>query len=167
MEIREVNVSDAESVLAFMNRLDHETNLMLLEPGERRTTLAQQTSILASFVDAKSKVMFVISKGTEILGFATGIGHTANRNKHSMYCVMGIQASVIGQGFGKKLFGTLESWAKQNGFTRLELTVMCHNERAKGLYTSCGFEVEGTKRRSLVVDGQYVDEFYMAKLLSE
>ena len=30
-----------------------------------------------------------------------------------------------------------------------------------------GFEIEGTKRDSLRVDGVYVDEYYMAKLLTE
>jgi RimJ/RimL family protein N-acetyltransferase len=28
-----------------------------------------------------------------------------------------------------------------------------------------GFEIEGTKRDSLIVDGEYVDELYMAKIL--
>ncbi|MVB59628.1 N-acetyltransferase, partial [Vibrio cholerae] len=31
---------------------------------------------------------------------------------------------------------------------------------------SCGFEVEGLKRHSLVVDGEYVNELYMSKLLT-
>ena len=43
---------------------------------------------------------------------------------------------------------------------------MTHNESAKRLYLSRGFEIEGTKRNSLRIDGEYVDEFYMSKLLS-
>uniref|UniRef100_UPI0020CE6181 GNAT family N-acetyltransferase n=1 Tax=Vibrio cholerae TaxID=666 RepID=UPI0020CE6181 len=49
-------------------------------------------------------------------------------------------------------------WAISHGYSRLELTVMQHNERAKRLYESCGFEVEGLKRHSLVVDGEYVND---------
>ena len=78
---------------------------------------------------------------------------------------MGIKQSASGKGYGKKLLGCLETWAVERDFTRLELTVMCHNERAYNLYLSQGFEVEGTKRNSLKVDGQYVNEFYMSKLL--
>jgi Acetyltransferases, including N-acetylases of ribosomal proteins len=51
--------------------------------------------------------------------------------------------------------------------TRLELTVMVHNERAIALYKKMGFEIEGTKKRSMRIDGQYVDEYYMAKTYLE
>ena len=67
-------------------------------------------------------------------------------------------------GLGSELMAELENWARAHGFTRLELTVMTDNEPAKRLYAARGFEIEGTKRRSLLVDGQYVDELYMSKL---
>ncbi len=44
---------------------------------------------------------------------------------------------------------------------------MEHNERAVALYTRCGFEKEGVKRDCLLIDGAFVNELYMAKLLSE
>ncbi|WP_045466890.1 GNAT family N-acetyltransferase [Vibrio hyugaensis] len=165
MQIREVRVSDAQSVLDLMFQLDRESKFMMLEEGERTTTLEQQVKILESFSESTSKMMFVISDENDIYGFAAGIGNTANRNQHSMYCVMGIKQSASGSGYGKQLLEHLETWAIGQKFTRLELTVMCHNERAFNLYCKHGFEVEGTKRNSLKVDGQYVDEFYMSKLL--
>jgi RimJ/RimL family protein N-acetyltransferase len=42
---------------------------------------------------------------------------------------------------------------------------MTHNERGKALYTRMGFAVEGIKHESLRVDGAWVDEICMAKLL--
>jgi RimJ/RimL family protein N-acetyltransferase len=42
---------------------------------------------------------------------------------------------------------------------------MAHNEAAIALYQKMGFMVEGTKRDSMRVNGQYVDELYMAKLI--
>ena len=36
---------------------------------------------------------------------------------------------------------------------------------AKHLYEKNGFVVEGIKRDAMFVDGNYVDEYYMAKLL--
>ena len=41
---------------------------------------------------------------------------------------------------------------------------MCHNAAALRLYQKNGFEIEGRARRSLMVDGAPVDEYYMAKL---
>jgi len=44
--------------------------------------------------------------------------------------------------------------------------VQVHNIRAIALYENCGFEREGLKRHSLRIDGTYVDEYYMSKLLA-
>jgi RimJ/RimL family protein N-acetyltransferase len=38
------------------------------------------------------------------------------------------------------------------------------NLRAIGVYLRCGFKVEGLRRSSLLVDGEYVDEYLMAVL---
>jgi len=43
---------------------------------------------------------------------------------------------------------------------------MAHNTPAIGLYRKLGFQVEGTKVHALCVDGIYVDELLMAKLLA-
>ncbi|MDR7926538.1 GNAT family protein [Acidithiobacillus thiooxidans] len=163
--IRKVKVEDAKSVLSLMYQLDRESKFMLLEPEERTTTLEQQIQIIQSYNDSQNKVMYVLTNDDKALGFVDGIGNTANRNKHCMSLVIGLVQAISGKGFGKKLLNNLEGWAIHHGYSRLELTVMQHNERAKRLYESCGFKVEGLKRNSLVIDGKYVDELYMAKLL--
>jgi RimJ/RimL family protein N-acetyltransferase len=56
------------------------------------------------------------------------------------------------------------AWAEKHDVHRLELTVMSHNERAIGLYRRHGFELEGTRRHSVRVEGAYVDELAMARL---
>jgi RimJ/RimL family protein N-acetyltransferase len=47
----------------------------------------------------------------------------------------------------------------------MELTVMAHNRSAVALYERSGFVVEGTRRDSMLVEGNYVDEYYMARML--
>jgi hypothetical protein len=59
----------------------------------------------------------------------------------------------------------LEAWARANGLHRLELTVQVHNRRAIALYEKCGFEREGVKRHSLNIEGTFIDELYMSKLI--
>ena len=166
MIIKKVAVTDAESVLKLMYQLDTETQFMLLEPGERTTTVEQQRKIIESFTGSGSKVMLVAEQNETIVGFVVGIGNTAKRNKHAMYCVIGVSQSVAGRGLGYKLMSELQAWALQHSFSRIELTVMEHNLRAKALYLSCGFEIEGIKRNALQLASGYVDELYMAKLLS-
>jgi len=43
---------------------------------------------------------------------------------------------------------------------------MTHNKAGIALYKKRGFEIEGTKRHSMLVNSHYVDEYYMAKLLA-
>ncbi|MGF1733668.1 N-acetyltransferase family protein [Photobacterium kasasachensis] len=164
--IRKVEISDADSLLALMYKLDEETKFMMFEPGERNTTVEEQAKIINSFIVSKSKAMYVAEIEGKIVGYTVGIGNTANRNKHSMYCVIGIQQSQSGKGIGSQLLRYLECWAREHGFSRMELTVMEHNVRAKCLYLSQGFEVEGIKRNSLIIDGNSVNEYYMSKLLA-
>jgi len=81
------------------------------------------------------------------------------------YIIIGILQEFTGQGIGGQLFTALEEWAHQTSITRLELTVMTHNKAGLALYKKRGFEIEGTKKHSLLVNGHYADEYYMAKLL--
>ena len=55
-------------------------------------------------------------------------------------------------------------WAEEKKIARLELTVICENEAAKHLYLKSGFEIEGIKRKSICVDSEFLDEYYMARV---
>ena len=59
----------------------------------------------------------------------------------------------------------LDEWAGENGIVRLELTVECVNTGAKLLYEKHGFKVEGIRPKSMKVNGRFVDEYYMGKIL--
>jgi RimJ/RimL family protein N-acetyltransferase len=54
------------------------------------------------------------------------------------------------------------SWSRLAGVIRVELTVHTANEPAVSLYRKFGFQVEGTRRHSLRVDGRVVDEYLMS-----
>ena len=77
---------------------------------------------------------------------------------------MSVSERSRGIGVGTKLFNELDSWATANNIHRLELTVASKNKAGLSLYKKAGFEIEGTKRQSLIIDGKYMDEYYMAKL---
>jgi RimJ/RimL family protein N-acetyltransferase len=47
----------------------------------------------------------------------------------------------------------------------MELTVMAHNRSAVTPYEKSGFVVQGARRDSMLVEGNYVDEYYRARLL--
>mgnify|MGYP001283423046 CR=1 FL=1 len=65
------------------------------------------------------------------------------------------------------LLRAVEDWASTQGLHRLELTVQQRNTRAVALYEKAGFAIEGTRRHALVVNGAYVDEWFMSKLIAD
>jgi len=138
---------------------------MLMEPGERKLSVEKQMEIINKLSDSRSSVLFVAREKNVIVGFLGGCGGTANKNNHSTHIAMGILAAFWDKGIGSQLLQTFLAWATENQLHRIELTVMEHNTRARSLYKKAGFESEGIKRDSLKVDGRYVNEYYMAKLV--
>jgi len=164
--IREVCENDAEGFLDLCKRLDEETQFMMLEPGERLTTAAEQRERIKRLLLRDNQIILVAETNNRLVGYLAAWGGEYRRNRHSAHIVIGILQDFAGQGIGTRLFTEIDGWAQRQSIHRLELTVMAHNTTALGLYKKMGFKIEGTKKDSLFVNGQYVDEYYMAKLLS-
>ena len=165
MATREIQESDATDFLALSKRLDEETKFMLLEPGERVTTVEQQRERIRAVLSQENQTILLVEREGKLVGFVAGLGGPYRRNRHCVRVVIGVLQGFAGGGLGETLLGALEDWAQARDIGRLELTVMAHNARAIGLYNKMGFVEEGTKRHSLMVDGTSVDELYMAKVL--
>jgi RimJ/RimL family protein N-acetyltransferase len=164
INIRPILIEDGAVFLKLLLTLDGETRFMMLEPGERVTDVKKIVEFIVNI--KKYGEIFIVENEQECVGFLSIQRETYRRNWHCAYIVTGIVEAFRGKGWGTRLFQTAEAWARGEAIHRLELTVMAHNTSAIALYKKMGFEVEGTKRHSLKVDGQYVDEYYMAKLLN-
>jgi RimJ/RimL family protein N-acetyltransferase len=165
MKIRAIKESDSEQFLLLGKALDEETQFMMLEPGERTLTTEEQTERIKGVLSRDNQMIFVAEHESQLVGFLGAFGGNFRRNRHCAYIVIGIRQSFAGQGIGKRLFEALEQWAVDHDLHRLELTVMRHNERAIRLYQKMGYKIEGVKQDSLRVNGSYVEEYYMAKIL--
>jgi RimJ/RimL family protein N-acetyltransferase len=163
--IREIRESDAGSFLALCKQLDEENKFMMLEPGERTTTLEEQHTRIQDLLSRENQTIFVVEDQGRLVGYLAAIGGSYARNKHEAHIVVGLLEDFTSQGLGTALFARLDAWAREHHIHRLELTVMVHNTRGVGLYQKMGFAIEGVKKDSLLVDGVYVDEYYMGKIL--
>ncbi|WP_108671346.1 GNAT family N-acetyltransferase [Peribacillus acanthi] len=163
MDIREVRISDAGELLALMKTVEM-SNFMLFGPGERKTSEEAFRKHQSKLQEDTHSQIFVGENHGELVGYMFILGNTTARNRHSAYFVIGVKESERGLGIGRQLFNEADLWADKNGIHRLELTVLTHNERALSLYKKMGFEIEGTKRDSLFIDGMYRDEYYMSKI---
>jgi RimJ/RimL family protein N-acetyltransferase len=163
--IRHIKRSDAEGLANLINRVENEAEYMLFEPGERQTTPEAQRKRIEAIEKEANSTIIVAEDDSQLVGFLMAIGGTARRNKHSAYLVVGIASGHRGKGIGTKLFEGLEAWALEHSIHRLELTTVIKNEAGVALYKKAGFVIEGTKKHSLLINGEFVDEYYMGKLL--
>ena len=165
MQIREIIYSDVESFVNLIKQVESESPFMLFESGERKISPEVQKKRIEVMNKSENSTIFIAELDNQLIGYLIAMGGNANRNKHSVYLVIGIIARYRGLGIGTKLIEQLEKWATEHGIHRLELTVLTDNEAGLRLYKKMGFDIEGTKRHSLFIDGQFVDEYYMSKLL--
>lgn len=165
MIIRHVRESDAEEMVELVLSVEKESNYMLFGAGERELNRERQLAMIKTLNEEKNSTIFVAEENGRLLGYLLARGGSAKKTLHSIYIAIGIRAEFCGKGIGTRLFEELESWASSVGVHRLELTVIVENHAGVSLYKKCGFEIEGTKRNSVMLNGRYVDEYYMAKLI--
>lgn len=163
MKIRRCEINDADNMLKMLLELDKETEYMLFEADERPNDINRVKAMINHSINGDN-LLLIATEDDNIIGFLSAQRGIIRKIKHTAYIVVGIREKFRGKGIGKKLFCELDLWAKENNISRLELTVMCPNSMAKQLYEKNGFEVEGTKRNSIFMNGKYIDEYYMSKI---
>lgn len=164
---RELGIEEIEHFWDFLNKLDNESEYMMYEPKERsRSTNVHELKddIKSNVIDGNDFLQVVVDD-QKIIGYLRAERGKFHRNYHTAYIVVGLLKEYSGKGIGTILFQNLDHWAKEHEIHRLELTVECPNIVAKRLYEKSGFIVEGIRQKSMFVNGNYVDEYYMAKML--
>jgi RimJ/RimL family protein N-acetyltransferase len=167
MKIRHATPQDATALLALKRALDRETTFMMFEPDERTSSVDDERRALVELLTQSNSTLLIAEGDGEPAGYLAAEGGAFRRNRHSAYLTVGVRQRYAGQGIGTALFQAVEAWAREQGLRRLELTVMTNNAAGLGLYRKMGFVIEGTRHDSVCVDGVFIDEYAMAKLLDE
>ncbi|MDY3049415.1 MAG: GNAT family protein [Rothia sp. (in: high G+C Gram-positive bacteria)] len=72
------------------------------------------------------------------------------------------------RGYGTQATLLLVNYAfEQLDINRIELEVLDFNQRAKHVYTSCGFVAEGRRRQAFLIDGEYHDAVIKSVIRSD
>jgi hypothetical protein len=67
--IRTITLDDAEALLRLQHQLDGETTFMLLEPGERTTTLEKARENIQRVLDQPNGTILVAEHAGELVGY--------------------------------------------------------------------------------------------------
>lgn len=151
--IRPPAEGEGDALAELRHALDAQTRFMLAEPGERGHELPDQS------------YRFVADDGGRLVGIIDVLALRWRRVRGRGAIVLGVRASAQRQGVGRGLLDAAIAEARRRRMWRLELSVMRHNSVALHLYEACGFEVEGVRRSSVCVEGEFVDEVYMGLIL--
>ncbi len=114
-------------------------------------------------------VMGAFSPERDLAGMAGFARETRLKARHKAI-VWGVYVRPRwrGQGVGRAIMTELLKRARSlPGLEQIRLSVATTQEAAKQLYESLGFEVFGTERHALLVDGEYVDEHHMVLWLTQ
>ena len=86
--------------------------------------------------------------------------------RHVGLLSMGVHPSAQGLGLGRRMLEALVEGAAHQGVGRPELYVRADNARARRLYESSGFELEGIRRRFVrLEDGTELDDCIYVRFL--
>lgn len=160
------DLSNVDKIWIMFNKLDSQTKFMMFEAKER----LEKSKIENLSLKIKNSILqddfFLIAKYEDNpIGFITAEKGKFNKIAHTAYIVVGILEDFRQIGIGTEFLKYLDIWARKNKIIRLELTVVCKNETAKKLYEKNGFKIEGIRQKSMLIDNEYIDEYYMAKIL--
>lgn len=165
MNLREIHVTDAEAFIKLLATIEAESPFALLEPGERRTTIREQMDEIEAILDRDNQTILIVEDGADLVGWLGAFGDSHRRTRHNVLLAVGVREDYRRKGIATWLFTEIEKWAWTHDIRRMELIVLSQNKAGIGLYRKMGFQIEGTKRESYLLDGEYVDEYIMSKLL--
>lgn len=161
VSIAPISLADVDSFHACLDAVAKEKRfLALLEapPLERvRGFVAENL--------AKGVPQVVAREDGTVVGWCDIMPGWHHSLRHCGSLGMGMLPAYRGRGIGGELLTECVRLAKAAGITRIELEARSDNEAALRLYKRFGFEYEGTKKRGMLVDGEYRDTVAMGLLL--
>lgn len=123
------------------------------------------------FFDGETNLadVLVLDNGTQACGYVRLVQPGPFPSHAHVVGINGLAVAPEAQrsGYGRRLIGAALDEAKARGARKVSLRVLAHNERAKRLYESCGFVVEGALRQEFLLDGRYTDDLFLAFYVDE
>lgn len=163
-QIKKREAEDSLEFYNFITKLDNEAKYMMYDKDERETS-PEEIAELIMAMDESEMSSFIALDKNKIVGYIVAIRELLNRNRHCASFMMGVLPFYQKQGLGNKLIKEIEAWARENEINRLEATVIDENLPAIKLLEKRGYELEGTKKNSIIIDDEYYNELIYAKIL--
>ena len=166
LEIRHLTLGDENALASFYHQAMHETKHTLV-CSERMHSLDRLQEKIRNAENSFSEIYLGAFDLTKIIG---SLQFRVSLPDHPWAKHVGEFGMIVlqnhwNQGIGKRLLQMMEAFAQQINVCRIEAKVRCNNERGVTVYKKAGYKIEGIRERGAFIDGQFVDEYFIAKIL--
>lgn len=122
---------------------------------------------IESTLSGQDQCLYVAESASgDLVGMAGLVRGDSRKERHTALIVgVYVQKACQGQGLAEKLVTACLDWGQSQGVVIAKLGVGAYNTPAIRLYQRLGFEQYGNEPQALLVNGQYLDEWLMAKSL--
>ena len=164
IHVRPVMPDDAEGIVAFWNPIILEGKYTVFT--EPFSAEAERNYIL----NMGERDIFHVAidlNNNRVVGFQSMSPHNPlPAMRHIATIGTFVDAAYRRQGVAKKLYAASFTAARAKGYTKIFAQVRSDNPNALAAYQSQGFTIVGTAKNHAKINGQYIDEILIEKLLS-
>ena len=166
IEIRDVRIEDAEEILAILNPIIAARCYTAMDTP---FTIEEEREFIRTF---PAHGIFLAAADTtlnRIVGFqdVSPFGSFTHAFDHVGVIGTYVDLELRRGGIATRLFEATLAAARQKGYEKFFTYVRADNEAALHAYLGQGFRIVGTAERHAKIDGKYIDEIVIEKLLVE
>ena len=164
IEIRDARIEDAEEILAILNPI---IAARCYSAMDTPFTIEVEREFIRTFPSRGIFLVAVESPPNRIVGFQNVSPFETFTHAFDHVGVIGTYVDLARrrQGIASRLFEATFDAARRKGYEKLFSYVRADNEAALHTYLRQGFRNVGTAERHAKIDGKYIDEIVIEKLL--
>lgn len=162
------DIADAPLVVQARERTLAEDRFFITHGDEFSGLVMEEEHLIDRLMGSDNGCHIVARLDEDIVGVATVEGGVLRRTRHVGRLSMLVRREARGAGVGRALLDAQISWATENPvLEKLSLAVFEDNGRARALYESKGFVVEGRREREYREDdGSYRTDLLMCRFVT-
>ena len=165
IQVREVRIEDAEEILAILNPIIAARCYTALDMP---FSVEQEREFIRNFPGRGIFLAAFDTHSDRIVGFQDVSPFADFSHAFDHVGVIGTYVDLERrrQGIASRLFAATFEAAKQKGYEKFFSYVRADNQAGLQTYLSRGFRIVGTAQRHAKIDGKYIDEIVIEKVLA-
>ena len=166
LQVRPATRDDAQGIIDVLNPIIDARTFTVMDT---RLTLGEEQRFLDEYPERGIFHVAVREADQVLVGFQSLEPFAQYTRACDHVGVMGtfVDLRLRRQGIGRRLFDTTLPRARTGGYEKIFTFVRADNPGALATYLDQGFSVVGTAPRHTKIDGRYIDETIIEKLLGE